>query len=362
MIFQTITIGFKDKSYPIIIGKNLLNKGDLVQQHIKSKQALIVTNQTVAPLYLEAVKNSLCDLKVDPIILADGESYKNLSSFELIIDSLLENGHHRDTTLIALGGGVIGDMTGFAASCYQRGVAFIQIPTTLLAQVDASIGGKTAINHRLGKNMVGAFHQPTAVIIDIETLMTLNDRDYRAGIAEIIKAALLSDEVFFEWLESHVDLLLKKDEQTLFHAINESCKIKQNIVEQDEKEHGIRALLNLGHTFAHAIEQTLGFGTWHHGEAVALGMIMAADLSATLGLINTACLERIKNLVEAYQLPTHLPEMTNYATVVQAMQSDKKVSEGRLHFILLDKIGHATVRDNIKKDMLIALIERYKKP
>lgn len=362
MIFQTITVGISGKSYPIIIGKNLLNKGDLIKSYAGSKHVMLVTNQTVAPLYLDTIKSCLNDLKVDTIILPDGESYKNLSNLEKIIDALLENDHHRDTTLLALGGGVIGDMTGFAASCYQRGVAFIQIPTTLLAQVDASIGGKTAINHRLGKNMMGAFHQPQAVIIDIDTLSTLNNRDYRAGIAEIIKAALITDMKFFEWLEENVTALLEKDEKTLFFAITEACKIKQNIVEQDEKEYGIRALLNLGHTFAHAIEQTLGYGTWHHGEAVALGMIMAADLSMTLNLIDIECFERIKQLIKHYQLPTHLPKMSHYDTVVHAMQGDKKVLNGRLRFILLDAIGHAIIRDDIEEAMLITLIKRYKAP
>ena len=284
MLTKTITIDLGERSYPIYIGENIASDGALFAKHIVSRQTLVVSNETVAALYLEPITKALRNYQCDVLLLPDGEQYKNLTVLNKIFDMLLEKKHQRSTTLLALGGGVICDMTGFAAACYQRGVAFIQIPTTLLAQVDASIGGKTAVNHSLGKNMIGAFHQPRCVIVDINTLQSLPDREYRAGVAEIIKAALICDAEFFVWLEQNSAKILAKDKVALVYAIARACEIKASIVAADETEtEGVRALLNLGHTFGHAIEQVFGYGQWLHGEAVAMGLVLAADLSVALG-------------------------------------------------------------------------------
>lgn len=317
---------------------------------------LIVTNETVGPLYLETLAGVLMGRDVDQVVLPDGERYKNLETLNLIFSRLLEHGHNRDTTLIALGGGVIGDMTGFAAACYQRGVDFIQIPTTLLAQVDSSVGGKTAVNHALGKNMIGAFHQPKAVIIDIETLDTLPEREYRAGLAEIIKYGLINDEEFFCWLENHTNDLLVRQEKALLHAIEVSCRLKARVVSADERESGVRAILNLGHTFGHAIETHQGYGGWLHGEAVAAGMVMAARMSVRMGWLSSTDARRIESLIAAMGLPCRAPGDIESDAYLDYMSVDKKARGGRIRLVLLKAIGQAVVTADYSRDDLISVL------
>ncbi len=340
---NTLTLDLGERSYPIHIGQGLLNQADLYLPHLAGNQVFIVTNQTVAPLYLATLKQTLRDTHIESLALPDGESYKTLASLNLIFDHALAQRLARDSTFIALGGGVVGDITGFAAACYQRGVNYIQVPTTLLAQVDSSVGGKTAVNHSLGKNMIGSFHQPRCVIIDTQTLETLPTREYIAGIAEIIKYGLLQDGGLFTWLEANMAALLKRDPQALSHAIENSCRIKAEVVAADEKETGRRALLNLGHTFAHAIETGLGYGRWLHGEAVAAGCCMAADLSMRLGWLGQADHVRICRLVEAAGLPAAAPADLPVAKMRDLMQLDKKVRGGRMPLVLLKSIGNAVV-------------------
>jgi 3-dehydroquinate synthase len=305
----------------------------------------IVSNETIAPLYLELVEKQLAGLQVDKVILADGEQYKNLDNLNLIFDQLITCHHDRKTTLIALGGGVVGDMTGFAAASYQRGVPFIQIPTTLLAQVDSSVGGKTAVNHALGKNMIGAFYQPQAVIIDTDTLSTLSDREFSAGLAEVIKYGLIVDPQFFEWLEDNIQALLNRDQQALAYAVELSCVSKANVVAADETEQGVRAILNLGHTFGHAIETFQQYKDWIHGEAVAAGMVMAAELSVMAGDLTSDDLERIKNLLTACALPIAPPEGMAADDFMRLMVRDKKVLDGQLRLVLMKSLGSAFVSD-----------------
>ncbi|WP_295608205.1 3-dehydroquinate synthase, partial [uncultured Lamprocystis sp.] len=293
----TLTVSLGARSYPIYIGTGLIADPDHYRPHIQGGQVMVVTNETVAPLYLEAACAALTGLRVSTLILPDGEVYKTQDALNRIYDALLAERFSRDCTLIALGGGVIGDMAGFAAASYQRGVAFIQIPTTLLAQVDSSVGGKTGINHPLGKNMIGAFHQPRAVIADTATLNTLSDRELSAGLAEVIKYGLIRDPDFFDWLDTHLMALRDRDPDTLAEAIRRSCENKAQVVAADELENGERALLNLGHTFGHAIETGTGYGNWLHGEAVGVGMCMAADLSARLGWLSAAALQSTRNLI-----------------------------------------------------------------
>lgn len=343
----------ENRSYPIHIGQGLLTRGDMLVSHLPGKKAAIVTNTTIAPLYLELLRTPLAkhDIETFAIILPDGEQYKNQETLSRIFDALLEHRCERKTPLIALGGGVIGDLTGFAAATYLRGVPFIQIPTTLLAQVDSSVGGKTGINHPLGKNMIGAFYQPRLVLADTATLATLPDRELRAGIAEVIKYGLIHDADFFDWLERHMAQLLARDTSAMSYAIRRSCEIKAEIVSLDERESGLRALLNLGHTFGHAIENTMGYGSWLHGEAVAAGTIMAADLSRRLQRINHQDTERIEQLYETAGLPVKGPRITP-EHYLQSMQRDKKVEGGTIRFVLLDRIGKATVVDNIPAAIL----------
>lgn len=353
---KTLHVSLGERSYPIYIGHHLLHDSSLITPHIHGQQVMIVTNNTVAHHYLDTLKNSLSKThECDTLILEDGEQFKHIDSVMTIIDALLAHTHTRSTTLIALGGGVIGDMTGFAAACYQRGVAFIQIPTSLLAQVDASVGGKTGVNHARGKNMMGAFHQPSAVIIDIHVLNTLNERHYHAGLAEIIKHALIQDKDFFSLLETEMPRLLKRDPLLLIDVLYRSCCIKARIVEADETEKtGLRALLNFGHTFAHAIETALQYETLLHGEAVAIGMVMAARLSHdTLSELD---LHRIINLIKAAQLPVSLPDTLNTHTLLQLMRHDKKNEDtDKLRFVLLKAIGQAMLVDkpNCEKDIFI---------
>ena len=350
---QTLTVELAERSYPIHIGSGLLGRVDLLLPHLPHQRVAIVTNTTVAPLYLESLSTLLQNNGVDilPVILPDGEAYKNAETLGLIYDALLSSRCERNTPLIALGGGVIGDMTGYAAATYLRGVPFIQIPTTLLAQVDSSVGGKTGINHPLGKNMIGAFYQPQVVLADIATLNTLPDQELRAGIAEVIKYGLIRDLPFFEWLEQNLAKLLARDAQALQYAIARSCRNKAEVVGADERESGERALLNLGHTFGHAIETGMGYGVWLHGEGVAAGTIMAADLSQRLGWISEQDVARTRHLFEHAGLPVFAPDL-GVEKYLQLMGLDKKVLGGKMRFVLLKAIGHAVVCGDVPEELL----------
>lgn len=348
---ETLTVALGDRSYPIHIGEQLLAREDLLRPHIKSSQVCIVTNTTVAPLYLDQLKAALSGLQIRCVILPDGESHKTLDTVANIYDNLLDASFSRSCTLIALGGGVIGDMTGFAAATYQRGVNFIQVPTTLLSQVDSSVGGKTGVNRPLGKNMVGAFYQPRCVLADTATLKTLPDRELRAGLAEVIKYGLINNTDFYEWLWKHMPQLLGRDAETLRHAIKVSCEEKAHIVAADETEGGVRAILNLGHTFGHAIETAMGYGEWLHGEAVATGMVMAADLSWRLGYLSQPDAQAIKALISSAELPV-VPPQINEADFLRLMGKDKKADQGKLKFILLKAIGKASIEQGIATEFL----------
>lgn len=344
----TLDLVLPDTQYPIHIGTDLLERADLILPHLAQKKVAIVTNEVVAPLYLARLQSSLeqAGVQVLTVVLPDGEANKTWDSLNLIFDMLLEHGAERKTTLIALGGGVVGDMTGFAAACWQRGAPFIQIPTTVLAQVDSSVGGKTAINHPKGKNMIGAFHQPRLVLADMTLLDTLPQREVAAGIAEIIKYGLLGDATFFSWLETNMPALLRRDCDALTYAVKRSCEMKAEIVAADEKELGVRALLNLGHTFGHAIETGVGYGSWLHGEAVAVGMLLAAETSYLLGELAAEEVTRIAALLEAAQLPTHAPDL-GFTQWMSLMSHDKKVENGVPRFVLLPKLGQAEIRSNV---------------
>ena len=334
----------KESNYPIYIGVDLLKDKTLLYQYIKNHQIMIVTNDTIAPFYLESLKIIFYDFQCDQFLLPDGEQFKDIRYWKKILNKLIISNHHRDTTLIALGGGTVGDLTGFVAACYQRGVDFIQLPTTLLAQVDASIGGKTAVNHPAGKNLIGAFHQPKAVIIDLNTLRTLPPREFNSGIAEIIKAALIYDKEFFIDLEQNIAHLLQRDLNYLQIIIKRACEIKRDIVNIDEKEKtGQRSLLNLGHTFGHAIERILGYGYWLHGEAVSVGLVLAAELSCYLGFISSYEVNRIRELLQKIPLPTQLPKDITQDSLLVTMRMDKKVTNERLCLVLLEQIGSAIV-------------------
>lgn len=355
---QTLNVGLAERSYQIHIGQNLIGRIDLLLKHIPRKRVAIVSNTTVAPLYLERLSTALAasGIQVQPIILPDGEQYKNSESLNTIYDALLSNRCERNTPLIALGGGVIGDLTGFAAASYLRGVPFIQIPTTLLAQVDSSVGGKTGINHPLGKNMVGAFYQPQVVLADVTTLNTLSDKELRAGIAEVIKYGLIRDLPFLEWLEQNIEKLLQRDPEALQYAIVRSCQNKAEVVGADERESGERALLNLGHTFGHAIENAMGYGVWLHGEAVAAGTIMAADLSRRLGWLTQQDVERTKKLFTRSGLPVQGPRLGT-EKYMQLMGLDKKVADGKIRFILLKALGQAVITDEVPIELLGQTLE-----
>ncbi|WP_018952770.1 3-dehydroquinate synthase [Thioalkalivibrio sulfidiphilus] len=340
---QTLTVELGDRSYPIHIGRGLLDDPARFAPHIRGKRVMIVTNETVAPFYLDRLKRTLGDFRVDTVILPDGEEYKTLETLNQVYTALLEARFDRKATLVALGGGVIGDITGFAAASYQRGVDFIQVPTTLLSQVDSSVGGKTGVNHPLGKNMIGAFHQPRCVVIDTDTLDTLPDRELRAGIAEVIKYGLICDRPFFDWLETHMDRLLARDPEALAYAIHRSCQDKAQVVAEDEREGGRRAILNLGHTFGHAIETGMGYGVWLHGEGVAAGMVMAARLSRRLGWLNEDDLHRTEALIARAGLPVEPPAEITAERFAELMSVDKKVLDGQLRLVLLRGIGEAVV-------------------
>lgn len=349
---KTLYVELGERRYPIFIGSNL-NPQELLEPYIHGKQVMIVSNDTVAPLYLDRYKAALENLgkTVATCILPDGEKYKNIEHLNLIFDALLEVGFNRDCTVLALGGGVIGDMAGFASACFQRGVYFIQVPTTLLSQVDSSVGGKTGINHPLGKNMIGAFQQPQVVLADMSQLSTLPDRELSAGLAEVIKYALLGDEEFLVWLEANMEGLIARDEQLLAEAVYRSCAHKARIVANDEKEQGERALLNLGHTFGHAIESYLGYGEWLHGEAVATGMVMAADLSHRMGWISLEDLERTKKIISRAQLPIVCPKIP-LDDFLAYMAHDKKVLNGQLRLVLLQQLGKAVITRDFDVELM----------
>ncbi|TFW70193.1 3-dehydroquinate synthase [Methylotenera oryzisoli] len=350
---QTLKVELANRSYPIYIGRSLISNADLILPHLKRKHVAIVTNTTVAPLYLETLSNALqsAGVKVIPIILPDGEAYKNSETLNLIYDALLQNRCERSTTLIALGGGVIGDLTGYAAATYLRGVPFIQIPTTLLSQVDSSVGGKTGINHPLGKNMIGAFYQPQLVLADIDTLQTLPAREFSAGMAEVIKYGLIRDAEFFDWLEVHIEQLMALDEQAITEAIYRSCKNKADVVARDEHETGERALLNLGHTFGHAIENAMGYGVWLHGEAVGAGTMMAADLSQRMGWLTDTEVVRIRQLLTAAKLPLDAPKL-GAEKYLNLMQLDKKVADGKIRLVLQQAIGKSVITSDYDAEKL----------
>lgn len=341
---QTLNVALGDRSYPIHIGSELLGKTELILPHLKRKQVAIVTNTTVAPLYLDAIASPLKAAGIDviPIILPDGEAYKNSETLNLIYDALLQNRCERNTTLIALGGGVIGDLTGYAAATYLRGVPFIQVPTTLLSQVDSSVGGKTGINHPLGKNMIGAFYQPQVVLADIATLVTLPKKELAAGMAEVIKYGLIRDRDFFDWIENNIEKLNSLDAAAMSYAIYRSCQNKAEVVAADEREVGERALLNLGHTFGHAIENAMGYGVWLHGEAVAAGTMLAADLSGRLGWLKADEIERIRKLFVAAKLPVDAPEL-GVERYLDLMGMDKKVVDGKIRLVLQQGIGKSVL-------------------
>ncbi len=356
---KELIVDLGDRRYPIYIGRNIISNPSLIQPHIHGSEVLVVSNEVVAPLYLNSLLKALDGKNVETVILPDGERYKTLEVVNAIFDSLLKRHFSRKVTLIALGGGVVGDMTGFAAACYQRGVAFIQIPTTLLSQVDSSVGGKTGVNHPLGKNMIGAFHQPQCVIADTNTLNTLDDRQLSAGLAEIIKYGLINDEPFFSWIEENIVALLARDPDVLAHAIEHSCQNKAQLVVADEREAGVRALLNLGHTFGHAIETGMGYGEWLHGEAVAVGMIMAADLSMRMGCLSREELARICGLIDRAGLPARSPASMTRQSFLDLMTVDKKVEEGQLRLVLMSSFGHSIISDDFPHELLCQVLDDH---
>ena len=343
---KTLQLALGERSYPIYIGSGLIGRAEMYARHLVGERVAIVTNETIAPLYLPKLRAALSPRVPLEIVLPDGEQFKTLDVLNRIFTALLEARCDRRTTIIALGGGVVGDMAGFAAATYQRGVPFIQVPTTVLSQVDSSVGGKTGVNHALGKNMIGAFYQPQAVIIDTDTLDTLPDRELSAGLAEVIKYGLIRDPEFFIWLEAKIDKLVARDKTVLAEAIERSCRNKADVVAADERESGERALLNLGHTFGHAIETGLGYGEWLHGEAVAAGMVLAADMSRRIGWLSADDVTRIKKLLLRARLPVGAPATMTPARFLEFMSVDKKVLAGKLRLVLLKRIGEAVVTDN----------------
>lgn len=353
---STLTVELGERSYPIFITPGILADGVSLQQHIKGQKVVIVSNEVVYPLYGAQLEQQLSGLSIDTVVLPDGEQYKTLASFEQVITRLLELGSGRDTTLIALGGGVIGDLTGYVAASFQRGMPFIQVPTTLLSQVDSSVGGKTAVNHPLGKNMIGAFYQPQAVFIDTNSLSTLPPREFAAGMAEVIKYGIIYDTEFFAWLEANIEPLKALEDAALQHAIQRCCAIKAEIVAQDEKEKGLRALLNLGHTFGHAIEAEQGYGNWLHGEAVSAGMVIACQVAEQKGWLSASDLRRVVSLLEQFDLPVAAPADMACEQFLQHMQHDKKVAAGQIRYIIPTSIGSAQVTADVDNDLLKALL------
>ncbi|MBQ4847999.1 3-dehydroquinate synthase [Pseudoalteromonas sp. MMG005] len=353
-----LKVDLNERSYPIYIGQNLLSDGQKLKHYVGTCRPVIVTNQTIAPLYLNGLLRSLDEHAPLHIVLPDGEQYKTLEYFEQVSAFLLENNCGRDTCLIALGGGVIGDLTGFVAACYQRGIPFIQIPTTLLSQVDSSVGGKTAVNHPLGKNMIGAFYQPIAVFIDTDTLLTLPPREFSAGMAEVVKYGLIYDVDFLAFLEDNHAKLKALNVDSLMQVIHRCCQIKAEIVAHDEKEAGLRALLNLGHTFGHAIEAQMGYGKWLHGEAVSSGMMLAIKLAYQRGALTAKEVERIEGLLSLYDLPIDIPDNMTSAEFLFHMRKDKKNKQGRIRFIVPTKLGNCALVDDVSDDAVSTLIGR----
>jgi len=352
----TLEVGFAERSYPIFIGPGLIDRQDIMCQGVVGSDVLLVTNETVAPLYLDRARQALQGLRVGELVLPDGEAFKTLETASRILDALVEGGFGRDATVMALGGGVVGDMAGFAAACYQRGVACVQVPTTLLSQVDSSVGGKTAVNHARGKNLIGAFHQPAAVVADTDTLATLDDRELRAGMAEVIKYGAILDRHFLDWQAANMERLLARDPDALTHAIRRSCELKAQVVMEDERERGRRAILNFGHTFGHAIETLTGYSKWLHGEAVAAGMVMAADFSVTTGMLDLSDAQRLRDLILSAGLPVMPPRLAPEA-FMKAMGHDKKVMAGRIRLVLLSGMGNALVMDEHSGDELESFVE-----
>ena len=355
---RTLQIDLGSRSYPITIGAGLLDEPAVLVGAIAARDVLIVTNETVGPLYLPRVLRSLAGKRAASLALPDGEQFKTLETLARVFDALVAHRMNRDACVVALGGGVVGDVAGFAAACYQRGIDYVQLPTTLLAQVDSAVGGKTGVNHPSGKNLLGAFHQPRAVVSDIATLATLPPRELRAGLAEVIKYGLVDDADFLGWIERHTDGLLALDAAALTHAIGRSCEIKARIVAADEREHGQRALLNLGHTFGHAIETATGYGQWLHGEAVAVGMLLAVDLSQRLGWLAAADLERVRRLLERLGLPRAAPPI-GAARALDLMAMDKKVLAGRIRLVLLRRIGQGVVSGDYPAEALEATLRAH---
>ncbi|MES9855641.1 MAG: 3-dehydroquinate synthase [Sedimenticola sp.] len=356
---RTLQVELGVRSYPIYIGSDLVGDSSIYQRHISGRQVMVVTNETVAPLYLDRVVEALAGFEVETVVLPDGEEFKTLDVWQTVFDALLQRRFNRQCTLVALGGGVIGDMAGFAAACYQRGVSFIQVPTTLLSQVDSSVGGKTGVNHPLGKNMVGAFYQPKCVIADTATLDTLDDRQLSAGVAEVIKYGLINDIDFFVWLEQQMERLLARDPEVLAHVIERSCRDKAEVVAADEFEAGRRATLNLGHTFGHAIETGMGYGAWLHGEAVAAGMCMAADLSRRIGWLSEADLARVVELTRRANLPVAPPSALGAERFLELMAVDKKVVTGKIRLVLMERLGSTLVTEDFAAEKLRETLDEF---
>jgi len=351
----TLTVDLGSRSYPILIGSGLLGRSGLLDPWLRQRDVLVLTNETLAPVYLEPVRAMLKGSRIAVHVLPDGEQHKTLAAVAGILDSLVDKRFARDSLLLALGGGVVGDIGGFAAAIYQRGIDFVQVPTTLLSQVDSSVGGKTGVNHPAGKNLIGAFHQPVCVLADTDTLQTLPDRELCAGLAEVVKYGMLADAELFDWLERNGERLLRREPAALHHVIRRSCEIKARVVAADERERGLRALLNLGHTFGHAIERGAGYGSWLHGEAVAAGLAMAAEFSRRLGWIDGGDVRRVRSLLERLKLPVAPPRI-DPQEFLAAMAMDKKVLSGQIRLVLLKSIGQAVVVADYPDDELTAML------
>ena len=356
---KILNVELADKSYPIYIGSNLLSSKSLLSDHIQGKQVMIVTNTTIAPLYLEKLKDALSDFNVESVILPDGEEFKTLETLNKVFDALLKAKFDRSSTLVALGGGVVGDITGYAAASYQRGVNFIQVPTSLLSQVDSSVGGKTGVNHELGKNMIGAFYQPKAVIIDVDTLDTLSDQEYSAGMAEVIKYGLLGNADFFSMLETNIESIMARNKDLIIEIIFNSCKDKASIVALDEFERGKRALLNLGHTFGHGIENAFGYGNYLHGEAVSIGMVMAAKLSMDEGYLSNEDAIRVESILSKADLPISIKKSIGSETLIEAMSLDKKSIDGKIRLVLLKALGDSYLTDSYSKENFNKVVNNF---
>ena len=356
---KILNVELADKSYPIYIGSDLLSSKSLLSDHIQGKQVMVVTNTTIAPLYLEKLKDALSDFNVESVVLPDGENFKTLETLNKVFDALLKAKFDRSSTLVALGGGVVGDITGFAAASYQRGVNFIQVPTTLLSQVDSSVGGKTGVNHELGKNMIGAFYQPKAVIIDVDTLDTLSDQEYSAGMAEVIKYGLLGNADFLSMLEDKIESIMARNKDLIIEIIFNSCKDKASIVALDEFERGKRALLNLGHTFGHGIENAFGYGNYLHGEAVSIGMVMAAKLSMDEGHLSNEDAIRVENILSKANLPIAIKKSIDSETLIEAMSLDKKSIDGKIRLVLLKALGDSYLTDSYSKENFNGVVNNF---